>query len=103
MLPRSEQANVYSIRWDPITQYFREHNKPWAVGPWALKRRMLANWGIRCEASMLLTDVSGCSPVVKGGQVQQVGTVRVSGEAFCSIAMHVPFWSNWFSWCAWEK
>ena len=41
---------------------------------------------------MLLTDVSGCSPVVKEGQVQQVGTVRVSDKAVCSlhlIAMHV--------------
>ena len=28
--------------------------------------------GIRCEAAVLLTDVSGCSPVVQEGQVQQV-------------------------------
>lgn len=36
---------------------------------------------------MLLTDVSGCSPVVKEGQVQQVGTVRVSDKAFCSLRL----------------
>ena len=27
--------------------------------------------GIRCEAAVLLTDVTGCSPVVQEGQVQQ--------------------------------
>lgn len=39
--------------------------------------------GIRCEASVLLTNVSGCSPVVQEGQVQQAARKRdAEGQKF---------------------
>ncbi|CAK9101315.1 Uncharacterized protein SCF082_LOCUS47381, partial [Durusdinium trenchii] len=37
---------------------------------------------IRCEAAVLLTDVTGCSPVVQEGQVQQAVKVVESAVAF---------------------
>lgn len=40
------------------------------------------NISIRCEAAVLLTDVSGCSPVVQEGQVQQAVQVVESAVAF---------------------
>ena len=36
--------------------------------------------GITCEAGVLLTDVSACTPVVQEGQVQQVWKNVVKGE-----------------------